>query len=75
MELIKLKGRKYTVVCDWYSRRNGFTHTAALFANGVEVGRSKVHWCNRTWEAFPYQSVINKVIRENITKNPEKYYL
>ncbi len=37
--------------------RGGFKHTAVLFKNGREVCRATCHYVNRTWEAYPFDTV------------------
>jgi hypothetical protein len=52
----------YLVVCEWQKRRGGFKHVAHLIENGYEVAATKCLYVNRTWERFPYASVLYKVI-------------
>ena len=51
--------------------RDGFNHIAALIvieANGNiisgEFKKVKVHWVNRTWEKYRYQTLTLKVLEE-----------
>ena len=44
------------------SDRYGFTHHTTLFKNNYEISSGKARWCNRTWEAYTYQtSMMNAV--------------
>lgn len=54
--------------------RNGFRHIAKLIVNGQEVDKSTVHYLNRTWESYEYQSVIHDLINKSsyISKNEKE---
>lgn len=56
---------KISVQCDNKSRRTGFTHTATLLINGKEVEKEKVSYLNRTYEAYDYQSVLQRLIEKS----------
>lgn len=47
------------------STRNGFRHIAKLYVDGKEVDKSTVHYLNRTWESYEYQSVIHDLINKS----------
>jgi hypothetical protein len=49
------------------SRRGGFKHVATLLLNGREIGSVKALYVNRTWEAYPFDTV-RALLRE---KYPE----
>ena len=70
-ELRKLDDN-YTIQCDFKSKRSGFSHIAILYKSGQEVGRTKVHYINRTWEKYGYQTVMIKLVRLFIEDN-DKY--
>ena len=59
MTLFKLN-RNYSVVCEYKSTRNGFTHIATILNNGLEINKVKVNYLNRTWESYEY--VLRKAI-------------
>lgn len=56
--------REYSIVCEWNKTRYGFRHVAHLMLRGREVAKAEVCYYNRTWEAYEYQSVCSKVIRD-----------
>ena len=58
-------GKNIRIVCDTKSTRSGFNHFATLYIDGVERGEAKVHYINRTWESFDYETVINKLLDES----------
>lgn len=47
----------YSTVCESKPRQGGFKHEATLLFKGREVGRAKVCYYNRTWEAYQYDTV------------------
>ena len=48
----------YSIVCESQSTRSGFRHIATLMQNGRELDSTKMTYINRTWEAYPFQSVL-----------------
>lgn len=48
------------VLCDFASSRWGFNHTGAVFYKGRRVFRDKIHYQNRTWESFQFESILRK---------------
>ena len=54
-------------ICNYYSdSRNGFAHTSAVFMDGLTLREATCHYCNRTWECFPYQSSALAAVRASI---------
>ena len=51
------------------NRRNGFSHDSTLLFNGVEIGKASVHWSNRTWESYRFQTSMLRVVDEAIEHN------
>ena len=58
---------KISIVCRFGDSRDGFNHFATLYVNGVEVDQVKIHYINRTWESYEFESVLNKLVDK--TKN------
>ena len=55
----------YTFNCYSESANVGFYHVCVVKdSNGNEVLTSKVHWINRTWESYQYQSVFEQAKSE-----------
>lgn len=79
MRIIKLS-KIYSILCQTDSMRNGFKHTATLFGGGIEYDTAKVFYINRTWERYPYQTVMLELIdkalkNKNISqKDHKKFY-
>ena len=46
-----------------WETRSFWGHTAEVSVNYKTVVRSKFRYCNRTWEAYRYQSVIHSALR------------
>ena len=53
---------EYIFVNTSRSTRNGFAHDTVLTKNGFEIGRHTVHYINRTWESYQYQTVMGSLI-------------
>lgn len=69
-------GRDYHAVCDSKSTRSGFRHEAVLFHRGNQIASAKCHYLNRTWEAYPYESVLYDVVEKaDIPENVRKSML
>lgn len=65
---------QYSIVCESKSTRNGFKHEATLLNNGIENAFAKVCYCNRTWEAYEFETVMLRLIDANFEdKQKEKY--
>ena len=58
MKIFELN-KTYKIVCDAESTRYGFRHIAILMKNNVEIDKNKACYYNRTWESFPFQTVIH----------------
>ena len=48
------------------STRNGFFHKSKLFFKGELIGEARASYLNRTWESYPYQSVMKQAVRNAI---------
>ena len=48
------------------STRNGFYHKTELYINSEFILECKCNYLNRTWESYPYQSVMKKALYEGI---------
>ena len=57
--------KDYTVVVWAEDTRTGFRHLAKLMYKGREIESSKAVYYNRTWESYPFQTVIHDVIRKH----------
>jgi len=52
------------IVCDSVGTRYGFRHDARLFVDGCDVEKAKCCYYNRTWERFPFETVVLKLIEQ-----------
>jgi len=50
--------------CDYKRMRDGFNHYATLYINGIEKDKAKVHYINRTWETYDYQTVMQNLVEK-----------
>lgn len=57
-----INNRTYTLVNEFIDKRDGFNHRSVLFKNGVEVARNNVHYINRTWECYNYQTSMRGAV-------------
>lgn len=48
------------------STRSGFFHKSKLFFEGELIGEARASYLNRTWESYPYQSVMKQAVRNAI---------
>jgi len=50
-----------TIVCESGSRRGGFYHKATLYNDNRDIATAKSLYVNRTWESYPFNSVLCKL--------------
>ena len=55
-------GKDLEIVCEWKKTRTAFKHEATLIGNGREINKVKICYLNRTWEAYEFDSVIQKLL-------------
>ena len=48
------------------STRSGFFHKSKLVYNGEIISEARASYLNRTWESYPYQSVMKQAVRNAI---------
>lgn len=51
------------------SRRGGFSHDSTLYFDGVQINKTSVHYYNRTWESFQFQTSMRRVVEDMIEYN------
>lgn len=56
-----------SVIAESESTRSGFRHVVILMRDGHEIDRDKVTYINRTWESFPFETALGKILN----KHPE----
>lgn len=66
MEIKKfdIDGRHIEFVNESRSTRNGFKHETTMFINGCERGTNTVHYLNRTWECYPFQTCMRGCVKQ-----------
>lgn len=66
MEIKKfdIDGRHIEFVNESRSTRSGFKHETTMFINGCEHGTNTVHYLNRTWECYPFQTCMRGCVRQ-----------
>lgn len=60
MKLFDINNR-FSVVCQAVKTRNGFRHEATLLCNGSDVLAAKQSYQNRTWERYPFETVLGNL--------------
>ena len=53
-------------VCHSEKTRNGFRHLATLFVGNMERETVKISYLNRTWEAYEFQSVLERLFDKTV---------
>ena len=78
MEGLKMKMFKlddnFSIECETKNTRNGFCHRAVLLCNGCEREKAKCNYLNRTWESFPYETVILRLVDACFSETESKKY-
>ena len=77
MQTFKLN-KNTKIVCEHKKTRTAFKHTAMLLVDGWKKDETKICYCNRTWESFEFESVINKLLDRNpelLSKTKRKNFI
>lgn len=54
----------YVFWVEYVDCRDGFSHTCELYKNGYRINSNRVHYINRTWESYRFQSVMLGCVRK-----------
>jgi hypothetical protein len=60
-----------TIVAESENTRSGFRHVVILMRDGHEVDRTKVTYINRTWESFPFETALQKILGKHPEISPK----
>lgn len=63
---------RITIVSRYGDARDGFNHFAVLYIDGKAVDEAKVHYINRTWESYEYQTVMQKLVDKTTSLSPQE---
>lgn len=63
----QIGNNNYTFYVDYVDCRDGFSHTCELYKNGYRINSNRVHYINRTWESYRYQSVMLGAVRNELS--------
>lgn len=58
----EINGRKYHLVAKSWRNSRGWGHECDLYIDGDLYNTVRIRYYNRTWEAYPYQSVMIKCL-------------
>lgn len=74
MESIDISNeRVMKIECTSKGTRNGFYHEARLIGGcGETIHKTRVHYVNRTWEQYEFQTVKRKLIEEAVEAEVRK---
>lgn len=77
MELFKYKdgNKEYSIVCDWKKTRTGFYHKCTLFYGGNELSNARASYMNRTWEEYPYQVCIRRLLNAFFKEEKQEWQI
>lgn len=67
-------GTTWRFVNEYENSRNGFNHKTTAFRGAYEYGTYKVHYINRTWEMYTYQSSMSNAV-STIYEEELNYYI
>jgi len=68
MRIFKVN-KAINVVCNAESSRNGFNHVCTLMVNGRDRESVKVHYINRTWESYEFETALKKLLDKTTSLN------
>ena len=63
----------FQFACNYWETSNAWGHEVRLCKHGVEVGRARVRYYNRTWEAYTFQSAMYSAVENYKQKEIERY--
>lgn len=66
-------GVTWRFVNEYEDTRTGFNHKTTIFRGAYEYGSYKVHYINRTWEMYSYQTSMRSGIRTIYDEGLNKY--
>lgn len=63
-------GHHFEFICTSRDTRNGFAHDVTLICDGGDWDNltATCHYLNRTWERYAYQTVMHRVVGEEIAR-------
>ena len=62
-----INNHEYLFVNQFIDKRDGFNHATTLLRDGRELGTASVHYINRTWERYTYQTVMRSCVNQLFT--------
>lgn len=58
----EINGKQIMFINSWRKNYSGFVHESELQVDGCYYGKAKCQYYNRTWESYPYQSVMSNLV-------------
>ena len=69
---LTIDGDRFTFLCRSRSTRNGFAHDCELQINGNFRVSHSVHYLNRTWECWTFQTAIKGALNQLWTERADE---
>ena len=63
-ELHVIKHKDYDFGCWYWETTYAWGHEVRLCKCGIEVGRARIRYYNRTWERYTYQSAMRSAVED-----------
>ena len=64
-----IDGRELYFTCKSNRAEDRVIQIAELFIDGKKIASGRVHFFNRSWEAFPYQKAMVRAVDNGIKKD------
>ena len=62
-----VNGHSFRIQNYYDDNRSGFNHTSVLFMDGLRLGEARLHYINRTWETYAYQTSAESAISDYVS--------
>lgn len=75
---LAIEGKEIIFINSWHGTGSGFVHDTDLYIDGWRGITTRCHYINRTWERYPYQTVMLQAVhtlQEEEIKREKAYFL
>ena len=63
----------YQFACNYWETSRAWGHEVRLCKHGIEVGRARVRYYNRTWERYTFQSAMYSALADYERKEIDRH--
>ena len=69
-----INGKTYEFVCNYWETRNAWGHECSLFEEEryTRTSYARARYYNRTWESYPYQTVMMGAVNNELERVKER---